>query len=218
MQLKHRSSWLWGTSALVGAALCILFVAIVPETRHTVLLSRRAAKLRRETGDDRYYADGAISGHRPIPQILRETLYRPVWMLLSEPIVNLTALYDGLNYALIFLLVESVPLVYELHNFSDPGVEFIFFSVVVGYLIAIAIWPYQWYLSERLNKRRGEIVPEGKLLWGFVAAVGFPVSLYLFAWLSIPSIHWFAGLPALALFGAVSHILVSMCELHRKRD
>lgn len=161
------------------------------------------------TGDDRFYAEGDVSGHRSISQVLRDTLYRPVWMLLSEPIVNLTALYDGLNYALIFLLVESVPLVYELHNFADPGVEFLFFSVVFGYLLGIAIWPYQWHLSERLNKQRGEVVPEGKLLWGFVAAIGFPVSLYLFAWLSIPSIHWFAGMPALALFGLVSHVLVS---------
>ena len=191
----------------------VIFFIIVPETRHTVLLSRRAANLRRETGDDRYYAEGELSGHRTISQVLKETLYRPVWMLLSEPIVNLTALYDGLNYGLIYLLVESIPLVYELHGFSDPGVEFLFFAIVVGYVLAISIWPYQFYLSERLNARRGEVVPEGKLLWGFVAAVGFPVSLFLFAWLSIPSIHWFAGMPPLALFGLVSHILVSTIQV-----
>lgn len=89
--------WLWGISGIVGAGLSIVFVLVVPETRHTVLLERRARKLRKETGDSRYHALGALDHRRSISQILRETLYRPVFMLLTEPIVNLFAIWDGLN-------------------------------------------------------------------------------------------------------------------------
>lgn len=188
------------------------FVLLVPETRHTVLLGRRAAKKRRETGDKRYHALGAIAKHRTINEVLRQTLYRPVFMLFTEPIVNLFAIYDGLNYGIIYLAIEAVPIVYEQHGFHDPGVEFIFFSIVVGYILAIALFPLQWKANQKLNRRCGEVVPEGKLYWGFLAGILFPVSLYLFAWLALPQIFWFASVVPLALFGLASHILVSIVK------
>lgn len=89
--------WLWGISGIVGAGLILLYLLLVPETRHTVLLEQKARKLRKTTGDDRYYALGSNSKRRSINEILKETLYRPVFMLLTEPIVNLFAIWDGLN-------------------------------------------------------------------------------------------------------------------------
>lgn len=111
---------------------------------------------------------------------------------------------------IIYLAIEAVPIVYAAHGFHDPGVEFMFFSIVVGYIIAIAIFPFQWRLNQQLNKRNGgTVIPEGKLYWGFLAGIIFPISLYLFAWLGLPKIFWFASLVPLALFGVASHILVS---------
>jgi hypothetical protein len=57
----------------------------------------------------------------------------------------------------------------------------------------------------------GELAPESKLTgWGYFAAIAFPVSLFLWAWLAIPRIHWFASLIPLALFGMASHILFTV--------
>lgn len=136
-------------------------------------------------------------------------------MLLREPIVNLFALYDGLNYGIIFLAIEAVPIIYAEHGFNDPGVEFMLFSIVLGYVVGIALFPIQWMANQRLNKRKGQIVPEGKLFWGFFAGIAFPISLYLFAWLSLPQIFWFASLVPLALFGTASHILVILKDAKR---
>lgn len=63
-----------------------------------MLLSRRARKLRKETGDDKYHAISEFRGRRSVKDVLTGTVYRPVFMLFTEPIVNLFALYDGLNY------------------------------------------------------------------------------------------------------------------------
>lgn len=201
--------WLWGITAIVGAAITFAFVLLVPETRHSVLLTKRAAKIRAKTGDDRYRALGELASNRSINEILRTTLYRPIFMLITEPIVNLFALYDGLNYGIIYLAIEAVPIIYAQHNIENPVVQFTFFSIVLGYLIGIALFPLQWRANQRLNKRLGEVTPEGKLYWGFLAGIAFPVSLYLFAWLSLPRIFWFASLIPLVLFGIASHILVS---------
>jgi MFS family permease len=97
MNLRYGWRWLWGISGIVGGVLTLLFVLMVPETRHVVLLEKRAKELRRKTGDDRYYVAGGVSSHRSINDILKETLYRPIFMLLTEPIVNLFAIWDGLN-------------------------------------------------------------------------------------------------------------------------
>lgn len=190
----------------------LAFVILVPETRHTVILGRRALKLRENGGCDKYYTLSAIKEHRTVNEVLLQTLYRPVFMLLTEPIVNLFALYDGLNYGIIYLAVEAIPIVYAQHGFRDPGVEFVFFSIFVGYVIAIGLFPVQWTANQKLNRKEGVQVPEGKLYWGFLAAFAFPVSLYLFAWLSLPNIYWFASLVPLALFGTSSHILVRVLQ------
>ena len=185
-----------------------VFVIVVPETRHTVLLAKRVRNLQQTTGDGRYYSLSALQGRRNINQVLQETLYRPVTMLVTEPIVNLFALYDGLNYGIIYLGIEAIPIVYAQHGFVNPGVNFVFFSIVLGYLVAIGLFPVQWLANQRLNRKKGEKVPEGKLFWGFLAGIIFPVSLYLFAWLSLPRIYWLASAFSLILFGISSHILV----------
>lgn len=95
--LDYGWRWLWGISGIVGAGLTLLFMLAVPETRHTVLLERRAKHLRKETGDEGYYVSGDVKEKRSINEILKGTLYRPVFMLLTEPIVNLFAIWDGLN-------------------------------------------------------------------------------------------------------------------------
>jgi hypothetical protein len=187
----------------------MLFAVAVPETRHSVLLQRRVVALRAKTGDSAYFQRDAIRPNRSAKDVLVETVGRPLYMVFTEPIVNLTALYDGMNYAVIYLAVEAVPIIYEAHGINDPEVQFIFLAVFLGYMLGVAACPIQFHLARRLNRKRGQNVPEGKLLWGFFAGVGFPISLFAFAWLSIPSIHWFAGMPPLVLFGAVSHILVS---------
>lgn len=61
------------------------------------------------------------------------------------------------------------------------------------------------------NDGGGELPPESKIMgWGYFAAIAFPISLFLFAWLSIPSIYWFASMIPLVLFGAASHVLFIM--------
>jgi hypothetical protein len=78
-------------------ALLILYVLIVPETRGGVILAFEAKK-QRKAGNVNAWALHDRLGRRGFRQIVRETLLRPLAMLLFEPVVSLFALYDGLNY------------------------------------------------------------------------------------------------------------------------
>jgi hypothetical protein len=110
----------------------------------------------------------------------------------------------------IYLAIEAVPLIYHEHGFDDPEVEFLFFSIFIGYILGIGLIPIQLKYRHWLQARNGggDLAPESMITgWGYFAAIAFPVSLFLFAWLSIPSIHWFASMIPLVLFGAASHVL-----------
>jgi len=80
--------WRWNNwiVLMIASAFAILGLT-VPETYAPVLLRRRAEKLRRESGDERYMSRFCYKdGEGDIWTLLRTNLTRPIIMLLTEPI------------------------------------------------------------------------------------------------------------------------------------
>lgn len=75
----------WILFAMSGAfTLSLLF--ILSETRASVLLSRKAEKMRKETGDMRYHARDDFE-RGSLATMLRTSLSRPIRMLFTEPVL-----------------------------------------------------------------------------------------------------------------------------------
>ncbi len=53
---------------------------------------------------------------------LKEVLVRPLYMLATEPIVSSFAAFDGYNYGLIYLIIESLGKIYSGYGF-DTGAQ-----------------------------------------------------------------------------------------------
>jgi len=64
----------------LASTFSIALIPIVDETRGSVLLSRKAAKLRKETGDDRYVAKEEYE-RGSVTQMMKTSLARPLRML-----------------------------------------------------------------------------------------------------------------------------------------
>lgn len=202
--------WTFGVSGIVLAFLLALFILTVPETRAGVILSRRAKKLRKTHDDPRYYAshDKARSQHT-VKDLFKETVGRPLYMLFTEPIVFWTALFDSLNYALIYIFLEAYPLIFTQYDFNMGQQGLAFIGVLLGFMIAYALFALQlkWYAYAG-NKRPGGVpTPEDRLLWGIPGGVLFPISLFFFAWTSFPPVPWIVPIIAGALFGVSSHVI-----------
>ena len=76
-------SWCW---VAASGAFFVAIVPIVKETRATVLLSKKAAHLRKETGDMRYTTrHDAVRGS--FGAMMRIALSRPLKILALEPVV-----------------------------------------------------------------------------------------------------------------------------------
>lgn len=73
--------------------------------------------------------------------------------------------------------------------------------------ITIAMF-YVWFVQERYYHRkrdeRGYNIPEDRLPLMFLGSVLLPISLFIFAWTSMPQVHWagplVSGIPLGASF------------------
>lgn len=200
--------WTFGVSGIVLAFLLSLFVLTVPETRAGVILDRRAKKLRRN--DPRYYTSHEkAKSERSVRELYKETVGRPLFMLFTEPIVFWFALFDAVNYAVIYIFFEAYPLIFTQYGFNIGQQGLTFIGVLVGFIIAFALYALQikWFHYAGTKRPDGIPTPEDRLLWGIPGGFLFPISLFFFAWTSFPPIPWIVPVIAGALFGISSHTL-----------
>lgn len=92
---------------MIFAGVMLLFKATIPETFAPVILKRRAAKLRKQTGDLNIVTEQEIY-KVSFADMLQDTLVRPFAMLITEPILLLLSLYIALIYGLLVRLLTTV--------------------------------------------------------------------------------------------------------------
>ncbi|CAO1618183.1 unnamed protein product [Sympodiomycopsis kandeliae] len=206
----HGWEWTFGVAGIVMGAITVLSAFVCAETRGGIILSRIAAQKRKETGDDRYYClhEREVSA-KTWQSRITETLGRPIWMLLSEPIVLATSIFDGLNYMIIYGFILSFELVYgKSYGWSVGNSNLPFLAVIVGALLGFAAMPIQRAYERRAAAKAvdGEPEPEVRLYWLLTAPL-FPISLFWFAWTAVPNIHWISSVLSTVMFGFVSHII-----------
>ena len=79
-----------------------LITFTVPETYAPKILARRAKKMRKETGDDKYVSETDLET-RPLGERMKIFLLRPFQLLILEPIVLLLSLYMSVLYGLLYM-------------------------------------------------------------------------------------------------------------------
>ncbi|TFK80170.1 MFS general substrate transporter [Polyporus arcularius HHB13444] len=200
-------SWRWVFWLLTCFAgfLSVLVLLTLPETFVPVLLVQRAKMLRKETGDDRYWAplerNQMSLGHK-----ISHILSRPFLILAYEPMLIAITIYMSFVYGCIYLLFEAFPIVFsEGHGFNAGFTGLTFLSVFIGGCIGVLI-----YLTiynpryERLMKEFAPypVPPEYRLEICMVAAPVFAISFFWFGWTSFPSVSYWAPLTAGIPLGA----------------
>lgn len=119
---------------------CLIFITFyltLPETYHPYLLKLKAERLRRETGDNRYWAK-LEREDMSLRSIVSKVIARPMVMLVFEPIVSLIScvvslglrisligsfvgrLYLAAVYGVIYLFFTLYPAVFQgIHGMSE---------------------------------------------------------------------------------------------------
>ncbi|KAL4780156.1 major facilitator superfamily domain-containing protein [Aspergillus varians] len=177
---------------------------VIPETYHPVLLQRRAARLRRETGNEDLYA--FLDHHKPtFSDIVRKYLFRPFQMLFREPILVLITLYLAVVYGILYLFFEAYPVSFmEERGWRQGGVAGLaFIGIMLGVFcgVALIIWQTKTRFARKFAKH-GRVVPEERLIPMMIASILLPVGLFWFGWTSSTEVHWMAQIAAGVPIGA----------------
>lgn len=213
--------WIYWVMLIFSGVLYAYSFVVIPETHHATLLKRRASKLRKITGDERYKTVREISQTQTsLASTMAVSLKRP-FQLLFEVIVFLVTLYMSVIYGLLYMFFFAFPVVFmEGKGWSAHKTGLTFIPIAVGVILSSVIAP--WINKDYLRRAKpyvdaGRAPPPELRLYPMMVGCWFvPVGLFIFAWTSYPTISWvgptLAGLPCgfgfLLLYNAANNYLV----------
>ncbi|UZJ53743.1 hypothetical protein CBS101457_003063 [Exobasidium rhododendri] len=191
--LTVKVSWRWTMYLLAiwTFATVALTFFLLPEVYAPVLLKRKAQKLRKETGNSKY--------HHPHEElkldfrsIVTKHFSRPLRMLFFEPIVTVVALYASFVYAILYMSLEWVPIVFEDVRGWHPIVASLpFIALFIGVLAAMGLnLGSQPYYHRAVEANGGKAVPEARLPPIMIGSFFFCGGLFWFGWTSPAHYHW----------------------------
>jgi MFS family permease len=185
-----RKGWQWVYwTHIFFAIVAEIGVLFTSESHKATILKRRNAKL------------GLPPPPFPFPNqlayikfMLMVTLFRPIHMMFTEPIVAFLSLYTAFNFGVLFTFFAAFPFTFGgVYGFTTEQSGLVFIAIGLGCLIAL---PTLLYLDKRVYGRaharstNGVTAPEFRLAGGMAGAFALPVGLFWFAWSARPSVHW----------------------------
>ncbi|OOQ88609.1 MFS general substrate transporter [Penicillium brasilianum] len=220
--IVERYGWRW--TAWVTLMICgvvgIHAAVLLRESSHNRILMRRAAKLRRETGNVNLRARAEMASLDP-QVLLRKYGTKPVRMFIQEPILIVMTIYLTLVYGTLYLSYQLFPKAFQNRGWSKPTATLPFLSVGLGVLSALglfSLFTMTWYKSRWLDSQKAKteeegkspssqikITPEHRLPPMILGAVILPPALLWFGWSG--NVHWASQLVACFFIGMALQVI-----------
>ncbi|OJZ80266.1 hypothetical protein ASPFODRAFT_53633 [Aspergillus luchuensis CBS 106.47] len=177
----------WVNLAFAGSILVL--IGLIPETYAPVILKRRAAKLRKETGNTAIVTEQ--EKHKlTLMEIARTSLIRPITMIMTEPVLDLMCMYIVLIYAMLYAFFFAYPVIFgRLYGYNDGQIGLMFIPILIGSFFALVTTP----LIEKQFKRVCEVrepTAEDRLIGALIGAPFIPISLFILGATSFKHIIW----------------------------
>lgn len=174
-----------------GTVSIICFV-VWRESYAPILLSRKAARLRKSTGNPSLrskYDKGLSDGDQ-----FKHSIGRAIKILIYSPVVLTLSLYMGLVYAYFYLLFTTLTRVFEEnYGFDSSIVGLSYLGVGLGFLVAqVSYARLGDEIMRRMTKKSGssEMKPEYRLPLCIVGGMLVPIGLFWYGWSVEKRIHW----------------------------
>ena len=200
MVIAKNWRWIFWFLTFISAASLVFFILFFPETSGASVLSRRASRIRKVTGDDRYYTEQERKDQSTkLSEFLVRTFYRPFEIIVKEPIVLAFDLYISVIYGALYLFFESFPLVFiGIYHFTLMESSLAFLGFVVGCAFAYPLLILFLHKVIYPAHDNNTFVPEKFLILAMSVAWMLPLSQFLFGWAA--STHWIVPIIAEIFF------------------
>ncbi|KAG5984864.1 hypothetical protein E4U55_002791 [Claviceps digitariae] len=185
--------WRWSNwIVLMMAGLAIALMFTVRETYAPKILQRKAARLRKEMDDSRYWCryDQKVSTLR----LLRANLSRPFVLFATEPILWFMNFWISVVYGILYLCFVAYPVVFSQHRGWSPSMSGLsFIGIGIGSVASILAEPLfrRIIYAQPKDPDTGKPYPEAQASIMAMGAVATAVGQLGFSWTCLPrSIHW----------------------------
>lgn len=214
--------WVFGVGTFY-ALLTLPLLVFVPETYLPVLLSRKAKRMRQETGRDDIIAVTDLQ-KKDLRYVASVVMTRPFRMLFQEAIVSCVCLYAMLVYSIFYLYFQSYPLIFlgeqSVYKFSPGLAGTTFVAIFVGSCLGLPI--FMWW-DNFLSRKQAEGVEWAKqeeyrrLPLACLGGPLYVISIFWLGWSAREGVHWIvptlSGIP----FG-MAFLLIFMALLNYLSD
>jgi MFS family permease len=208
--------WTQWPILMIGLA-ALIFGVFQEETYKKIILQRRARRL-----DIPPPPNPLPPGLARVKFILFVTVFRPIRMLITEPIVAYFSIYTAFNFSVLFGFFDAFPIVFQgVYHFNIGESGLTFLGIGLGCSIATGIF----ILMDRLTYRKKTLAarakgdmsplpPEQRLHSAMLGSFLLPISLFWFAWTAREDIHWIVPLIATVPFGIGNLLVFCSCVLY----
>lgn len=224
--VAERLSWRWvfWILTILSGVISGIFFFLSRETYAPVLLERKAARLRKETGNEALVSrldTGLAPG-----ELFKRSILRPFKLLAFSPICAICNLFVGVAYAYLYIMFTSLtPLFMQVYGFNSIHAGLTFLGLGVGSMIGVAYFSSSSdaYIKKKA-KEAGElpqdeetsrrpsvsaIKPEYRLPPLRVGAVLLPVGLFIYGWTAQYHVHWIVPIIGTGIMG-IGNLIIFM--------
>ncbi|KAH8692035.1 major facilitator superfamily domain-containing protein [Talaromyces proteolyticus] len=194
--------WIFWVLSILGGAVTFLQVFYMRETSATIILRRKAKRLRKTSGNSaiisKIDADKRASGS----QILLQGLVRPLKLMLLSPISFLLSIATAFIYGLLYLLLTTLPMVFEEGYGFGVGITGVtYVGLGIGNLIGLFVFSLTSDRYIRARIAEGKMTPEDRLPYILVSCPLMAAGLFLYGWTAEARTLWIGPVIGLTLFG-----------------
>ena len=197
--------WVYWLLVILGGILTGLSFVFMKETYAPVVLQKKAARLRKETGNQALHSKLDV-GREDARAKLKLAILRPLKLLVLTPLVTLMALYIAITYGILYLLITTFSFVYaQKYGFGEGTIGLTFIPAGLGMMIGVLGFGYITDLMVQRNLARGKPHrPEIRLTPTLTIPSGLalPVGLFLYGWSTQYGVHWIVPMIGVVIFAA----------------
>lgn len=169
------------------------------ESYAPVVLERKAARLRKETGNEKLHSVH-YKGRLTLDLFL-SAMARPMKLLFRSPIVFLLALFASVTYGYLYLMFTTITPIFENTYGFSPGVAGLsYLGFGIGSVLGLIICGAVSNRIARAHSARGCFTPESRLPPMLFGCWAVPIGLFWYGWSAKAQTHWIVPILGTGVF------------------
>ncbi|EAA31306.1 MFS general substrate transporter [Neurospora crassa] len=205
--------WVFWLITIIGGCLIPFSFFCLRETYAPVLLERKAARLRKETGNPNLRSK--LASKVSATETFKIAIARPMKLLIFEPIITFMSLYVAIIYGILYMMFTTFTFVYSEHyGFDEGSIGLAYLPTGIGMFIGVSLFGYLSDKTVRDRQAKGLVHrPEVRLIPWFTIPCGLLLvaGLFIYGWTVQEHIHWIVPMLGVLIFcGSLMGIMMSV--------